>query len=111
LSAVGGVKTDVLIERNLEIVARNLPLLDEFFARHPGVFDWVRPNASPIGFPPVQLPGDGRVDELCRRLAEAGVLLLPGTGYDEPHHVRVGFARADLPEALRVLDERLEAAL
>ena len=98
---------EVLVQRNLGIVAQNLPLLDEFFARHSGTFRWVRPKASPIGFPHVETTGSGGVDELCRRLAQAGVLLLPGTVYDEPGHVRVGFGRADLSEALQVLEAAL----
>jgi aspartate/methionine/tyrosine aminotransferase len=102
---------EVLIEQNLAIVAQNLPLLEEFFARHPSTFQWVRPNASPIGFPRVDVPGGRDVDALCRRLAEAGVLLLPGTVYDEPRHVRVGFGRADLPEALQLLEQQLPAVL
>ena len=37
----------------------------------------------------------------CEQLvADEGVLLLPGAVYDEPGHVRVGFGRADMPEAL-----------
>ena len=44
----------------------------------------------------------------CERLArDAGVLLLPGTVYGVDDHVRLGFGRADLPQAL----ERLDAAL
>ena len=95
-----------LVARNLEIVARNLPLLDEFFARHADVFAWVRPTAGPIGFPVVR--GVADVDALCEALAKAGVLLLPGSVYDEPRHVRVGFGRADVPEALELLEELLK---
>ena len=95
-----------LVARNLEIVARNLPLLDEFFARHADVFAWVRPTAGPIGFPVVR--GVADVDVLCEALAKAGVLLLPGSVYDEPRHVRVGFGRADVPEALELLEELLK---
>ena len=41
----------------------------------------------------------------CEELVAAeGVLLLPGAVYDEPTHVRVGFGRAAMPNAL----ERLE---
>jgi aspartate/methionine/tyrosine aminotransferase len=80
-------------------------LLDGFFSRHAAAFEWVRPVASPIGFPRVH--GLGDVDRLCERLAEAGVLLLPGSVYDEPDHVRFGFGRANLPEALTVLEEAL----
>ena len=99
----------VLLERNLAIVERNLPLLDDFFERHGDMFEWVRPTASPIGFPRVNDVAD--VDEMCARLAELGVLLLPGSVYDQPAHVRIGFGRANLPEALRVLEACLGGAV
>jgi aspartate/methionine/tyrosine aminotransferase len=97
---------NVLAARNLEIVRRNLPLLDQFFARHASVFEWSRPTAGPIGFP--RLHGVDDVDRLCEKLAAAGVLLLPGSVYDEPRHVRVGFGRAHMPEALELLEELLK---
>jgi aspartate/methionine/tyrosine aminotransferase len=97
---------EVLVARNLEIVHRNLPLLDEFFARHASLFQWIRPTASPIGFP--RLEGTDDVDGLCEALAAAGVLLLPGSVYDEPRHVRVGFGRADMSQALELLEELLK---
>jgi aspartate/methionine/tyrosine aminotransferase len=49
------------------------------------------------------------VERLCERLAGHGVLLLPGSVYDEPEHVRVGFGRANLPDALAVLESALAA--
>jgi len=94
-----------LLARNCGIVRRNLGLLDEFLGRHAETFDWVRPTAGPIGFP--RVTGVGDVDGFCERLAAAGVLLLPGSVYDQPEHVRVGFGRANLPEALAVLEEAL----
>ena len=33
------------------------------------------------------------------------MLLLPGAVYDEPGHVRIGFGRATMPEALARLEE------
>jgi aspartate/methionine/tyrosine aminotransferase len=107
LTALALRNRDVLVRRNLGIVERNLPLLDDFIERHCGVLDWVRPSAGPIGFPRVS--GLGDVDRLCERLAAAGVLLLPGSVYDQPAHVRMGFGRANLPEALAVLDRQLLA--
>jgi aspartate/methionine/tyrosine aminotransferase len=105
LTALALRHREVLTERNHTIVAHNLPLLDDFIARHADTFAWVRPTASPIGFP--RVTGVGDVERFCERLAAAGVLLLPGAVYDEPDHVRMGFGRANMPEALGVLEENL----
>lgn len=95
-----------LLARNLGIVRANLEVLDDFFERRDDLFGWVRPSAGPIGFP--RLAGDVDVEEFCASaVASAGVLLLPGTVYDEPRHVRVGFGRADMPDALAHLEEHL----
>ena len=97
---------ETLAARNLAIVHRNLPLLDAFLARHAERFGWVRPDASPIGF--VRYHGEHDVLAFCERVAaRADVLLLPGSVYDEPGHLRVGYGRANMPEAL----ERLERYL
>ncbi len=107
LTAVALRNRRVLIERNLGIVRDNLPLLDQFLDRHRDTIDWVRPTASAIGFP--RLRGITDTDDFCAQLASAGVLLLPGSVYDQPGHVRVGFGRKNMPEALEVLDEQLDA--
>jgi aspartate/methionine/tyrosine aminotransferase len=106
LTALALRNRHVLLKRNLAIVERNLPLLDDFFERHAETFAWVRPIASPIGFP--RANGVQDVDGFCARLASTGVLLLPGSVYDQPAHVRIGFGRADMPEALRVLEAGLD---
>jgi len=105
LTALALRNRDVLLRRNLQIIERNLPLLDDFLERHAGVLDWVRPTAGPIGF--ARVSGLGDVDRLCEQLAATGVLLLPGSVYDQPAHVRIGFGRANLPDALAVLDQQL----
>jgi len=97
-----------LVKRNLGIILANLSALDEFFARNPDRFSWVRPRAGPIAFP--RLLGE-EVEGFCHRLAaRAGVLLLPGTVYgDRENHFRIGFGRKNLPEALVRLEESLTA--
>ena len=95
-----------LAERNRAIVLPNLALLDAFLARNRERFSWTRPDAGPVGF--VRLLGEASSEAFCRRvLTGAEVLLLPGTVFDQPQHLRVGYGRANLPEAL----ERLEAYL
>ncbi|MEE4602117.1 MAG: aminotransferase class I/II-fold pyridoxal phosphate-dependent enzyme [Desulfobacteraceae bacterium] len=95
-----------LVERNLRIIIRNLGVLDEFFARYSDRFAWQRPKAGAIGFP--RLLGLD-VEAFCKTLVRsAGVLLLPGTLYDDKgNHFRIGFGRKNLPEAIA----RLEAFL
>ena len=108
LSEIALRHRDVLADRNRSIVLANLPLLDAFFERHAETFSWVRPNASPIGFPRVE--GVGDIAGFCERLVtDTGVLLLPGTVYDEPDHVRFGYGRANMPEALARLESWLAA--
>jgi aspartate/methionine/tyrosine aminotransferase len=95
-----------LAERNLSIIASNLDMLDQFFARHPDRFAWQRPQAGSIGFP--KLMGE-MINDFCKDLVEkTGVLLLPGTLYDkQSHHFRIGFGRKNFPEALALLEDFL----
>lgn len=87
------------IERNLQIVLSNFARLSDFFSRHADLFEWTPPNASTIGFARFKPARD--VETFCEQLVrEAGVLLLPGTVYDEPRHIRFGYGRRSLPESL-----------
>jgi aspartate/methionine/tyrosine aminotransferase len=106
LSALALRHRQALIQRNLEIVYKNLPLLEAFLKRYETIFEWVKPNASPIGFPRFKLRKD--VTAFCEEVVkETSVLLLPGSVYDEPNHLRMGYGRSNMPEAL----EKLEAYL
>lgn len=97
-----------LIDRSLQIVLRNLPQLNAFFSRHADLFEWTPPNASTIGFAHFKPQRD--VQAYCETVVrEAGVLLLPGTVYDEPRHVRFGYGRRNLPEALAHFESWLSA--
>ncbi len=105
LADIGLRAVDDIVARSRAIVAHNLPLLDDFFARRAELVEWVRPRAGAIGFPRF-VAHDRDVEAFCHELAaEAGVLLLPGGVYGQPgSHFRIGFGRRNMPEAL----ERLE---
>ena len=93
------------IDRNLQIVLGNLPLLSAFFSRHTDLFDWTRRTPALLA-----LHGSNRTRSpgLLRTLVRrAGVLLLPGTVYDEPRHIRFGYGRRNMPEALAQLESWL----
>ena len=95
-----------LIGASRRLVLDNLPLLDDFLWRRADLLTWTRPTAGPIGF--ARVLADVDVHNWCESIArDAGVLLLPGTVYGVPDHVRLGFGRANLAEALGRLDEHL----
>jgi aspartate/methionine/tyrosine aminotransferase len=95
-----------LIDRNLGIIQANLEIMQGFFVRHADLFSWVPPRAGTMAFPRLRR---GSVDDFCDRLVmEAGVLLLPGSVYDDSrNHFRLGLGRSNLPQAV----ERLERFL
>ena len=103
LAAIALRHSDELTERVRRITAANLDLFDEFFERRGDLFRWARPRAGTTAFPRYL---GGSSDAFCRRaVEEAGVLLLPSTIFDAgDSHLRVGFGRANLPEALAALD-------
>jgi aspartate/methionine/tyrosine aminotransferase len=95
-----------LSRRNLGIIRDNLAVMDEFFVRYADQFSWVRPQAGSMVFPRLL---QGSVEEFCDRLVkDAGVLLLPGSVYDDSgNHFRLGLGRQNLPQAVERLEEFL----
>lgn len=96
-----------VVGRSRDIIARNLPLLDDFFTRQQTRFSWVRPRAGSVGFPRLCTNAPRAVDNFCARLVETeGVLLLPGSQFDHPgNHFRIGFGRTDMPQAIERLEQ------
>jgi len=107
--AIMGLKNrEKIISRNLDIIRRNLLVLENFMEVHSGLFRWVRPRGGSVTFP--LWTGDRPVDEMCLDLAEKkGIMLLPSTvyGYEVPA-VRFGLGRQALPEGLEKLDDYLK---
>ncbi len=102
LAAVALRHRRTLVDRTVALLRQNLDVLDVFMREHASTFAWQPPIAGPIAFP--GLTGHAAsvgAEAFCEWLVhETGVLLLPGTVYDVPNHVRIGFGRRDLPEAL-----------
>jgi len=104
--------TSLIQQRNRAIVAANLPLFDDFFARHGDLFDWAHPDGGCVAFPRYRGP-DG-VEAFCQRLVEReGVLLLPASIFASDlapvpaDRFRIGVGRRDPGPALDALDRFL----
>ncbi|HTX60640.1 MAG TPA: aminotransferase class I/II-fold pyridoxal phosphate-dependent enzyme [Verrucomicrobiae bacterium] len=97
---------EALLERTRTIARANLDLLDAFFARHEHRWRWHRPRAGTTAFPRYL---GGSTQRLCADLVErAGVLLIPSAIFDAGDaHVRIGYGRKNLPEALAALERAL----
>ena len=97
-----------ILKRNLEIISKNLELLDELFIDCAKLFEWYKPKAGPIGFPKLKLDVD--IADFCLDLVEKkGVMLLPSKLYDyDSNNFRIGFARKNMPEALAKFKEYLK---
>jgi aspartate/methionine/tyrosine aminotransferase len=102
-----------LLDRNQRIIAENLPVFTDFFARYPELFEFTPPDGGCVCFPRY-LGADG-VETMCAELVEqAGVLLLPSSIYSSEltsvptDRFRVGLGRRDPSEALAAWADWLE---
>jgi aspartate/methionine/tyrosine aminotransferase len=104
---------EAIFARNRAVVAKNLELLDDFFARHPDRFAWYHPDGGCVAFP--RYLGTEGVDAFCEDLlARSGVLLLPGSKFpssspDLPaDRFRIGFGRAGIEPHLAAFERYLQ---
>lgn len=95
-----------LVERNVNIIKDNISVIEGLFTRYPSLFAWIRPQAGSMAFPRYR---GGNVEKFCDELVKkAGVLLLPGTVYDDSsNHFRLGLGRKNLPQAVERLEDFL----
>lgn len=108
LSIIALRSRNIIVERHINRIKKNLALLDEFFNRHKDLFEWKKPKAGTIAFP--KLIKEKSSLEFCQRVVkEAGIMILPSTVYDfDDKHFRVGFGRENMPEALNKFEEYLK---
>ena len=97
-----------ILERNRDIVRRNLDTLDSFFANYPDLFEWRRPDGGCIAFP--RYKGAMGAERFCQRLVEeAGVFLAPASLFRSEltptpsDRFRIGFGRRNLDAGLTAM--------
>jgi aspartate/methionine/tyrosine aminotransferase len=96
-----------VITRHLDRIARNLDVLEDFFARHAARFSWVRPRAGTICFPRL-ITGESAASFCSRVLEETGIMIVPSTIFEYgDSHIRLGFGRENFPQVLSILERSL----
>jgi aspartate/methionine/tyrosine aminotransferase len=93
------------VQRNLEIIRKNITSAEQFFNRHKDKVAWVSPKAGSIAFP--RWLGAEPVEQFCQEiLQEQGVMIVPGHLFEFPgNHFRIGLGRKNFSEALEHVDE------
>ncbi len=101
--------SEVLFQRNLDIIQRNLNAARAFFVQHAHLFGWLEPHGGSIMFP--RYTGAGSVEQFCQQVLEQeSVLIIPGTLFEFPGHLRLGLGRKDTPAALEKVDSFIRQA-
>lgn len=81
---------DLLLKPRLAQARHNLEILSSWADRHSEFVSLVRPQGGVCVF--MRLNNVDDVEDFCRQLAhEYSVLLVPGTSFLDPNHVRLGF--------------------
>ncbi len=95
-----------IIERTRGLVRGHYPVLREWIARHGERITHVPPAAGAIAW--LGWRGRGTVDEMAQALLERkSVLIVPGSQFEMPGHIRIGFGynAEKLARALARIDE------
>ena len=98
-----------LLERTRARCRVNFGALDAFLSAHPDLFAWRRPMATPVSVaaiaPPLLARHGGDPERVLAHWRErAGVVVAPGPAFGcAADRFRLGFGRADLPQALAAL--------
>jgi aspartate/methionine/tyrosine aminotransferase len=116
LAALALEHSQAIYARARQVAQENLARLDQFFAEHDGLLRWLRPPGGMIAFPWftegfTEGLADGGTRGFCQRLAQKGVLIVPGDCFGQPSHFRLGFAASGerFPLALERFAEFLHA--
>ena len=92
----------------MDLLNRNLAVLDDFFEKHKDKIAWNRPRGGSIGFP--RLKAGPNSETFCEDLIhETGIMLVPSSIFHfGDAHVRFGFGRKNLPEVIGLFSGYLD---
>lgn len=96
---------NVLIDFNLKKIKHNLQLIEDFVSKHNRILSWKKPNAGTISF--ARLNIEQSAYDFCEKtVKDTGIMIVPSEMFDYGQkHIRLGFGRKNLQEALNLLDD------
>jgi aspartate/methionine/tyrosine aminotransferase len=105
---------ELILEKNRNMLKKNLEKIESFFKSYPMLFDWKTPKGGCVAFP--KYIGDDGVEKFCKSLIEeSGVLLLPSSIYKSElievpkDHFRIGYGRNNtFKQGLVAMQEHIE---
>ena len=108
LSLVALRNKEKIFKRNIDIILRNLKIVNIFFERYKDLFYWTLPKAGTIAFPSIKLNVDSA--KFCiDAIEKKGVFILPSTVYDFGNkNFRIGFGRKNTRVALEKFEEYIK---
>lgn len=104
--------SDYLLDRNLEIIRKNVALLEVFINKYNDLFEWVKPIAGAICY--IRFKGPLTSEELGEQLAAVGIGIKPAwvfskQGTPDSGYFRVGYGESIMPKALEALEKFVDA--
>jgi len=109
LALIGLKHKAEILDRQFQIINKNIEIVEKFFKSHADLFSWVKPKAGTICFPKLLFTDDAF--EFCDTLVnKTGIMLLPSTVYDfDNTHIRLAFGRKNFPETLGLFEDYLKS--
>ena len=104
--------SDTILERNLQIIKKNMELLREFMSTNSDLFEWIEPKAGAVAF--VRFKGPLSTTELGEEMAKAGISIKPAYCFTSGPVTynndlfRIGFGESAVPAALEALKQFVE---
>lgn len=104
---------DRIVKKNMDIISKNLALLEKFCQKYSTFLKWDPPMAGSIAFPVVN-HGNKDILEFCEQFVQQrDCLLLPssvyGSDFSSMNRVRFGLGRENIEEGLSLLGKFFES--
>jgi aspartate/methionine/tyrosine aminotransferase len=98
-----------VLARLQAVASANLAQLKSVMSEAAGILSWAEPQGGTIAFP--WFDDSRNCRGFCERLAENGLLIVPGDCFDRPDHFRLGFGAlaGDFDQAMNILRSALRA--